>query len=333
MKNCKIIILLKRLIHRLQKDRPVVFLQRITKVSIIFFVSFKDFLVTKRIKKESENKYIIREVLGSKMCFAVEDMGISQDLLKTGIREPYIVNASKSEIQKGDIIVDIGANIGYYALLESRLVGDEGRVYAIEPVPRNMELLKESIKLNKYSNIETFQLAIGKENKLDYIYIPDKLNWSSMIKHDSSRVSVENKMLINVVSLDEFLRGRPQPDLIRMDVEGYETEIVKGMSGLLNSAKPLKILMEVHFSVIENEQIRQLFITLKDADFKIRTVTHEPTSMILRQPQFIRKLIGNFVAKTDFAFGHLDLTVDDFLKDEFLLGDNKSCLEILFERN
>jgi FkbM family methyltransferase len=128
----------------------------------------------------------------------------------------------------------VGANIGYYALMAARRVGPRGRVYAVEPVPHNMELLEASINLNGYTNIETFRLAMGQSDSTAKMYLSDHPNWSSFYPPRKITGVID----IPIMSVDSFLKVKRSPDLIRMDVEGYEYEILLGMTGLLKSARP-----------------------------------------------------------------------------------------------
>ena len=103
-----------------------------------------------RLLAPSPNGYVEKEINGSRMYLDPTDKGLSIDLLVDGIREPYITEVTKRELKQGQTVVDIGANIGYYALLEARQVGPTGRVYAIEPVPENFATLNKNVRLNQY---------------------------------------------------------------------------------------------------------------------------------------------------------------------------------------
>lgn len=133
-----------------------------------------------RKKLVSPGGFVIREVNGSKMYLDLADEGLSRDLIVDGVREAYALETVKRELKEGQVVVDIGANIGYYALLEARIVGTSGKVYAIEPVPGNVEILKKNIELNGYSNVEVHQLAIGGEKGLARLYVRNRRNLSSM---------------------------------------------------------------------------------------------------------------------------------------------------------
>ena len=74
--------------------------------------------------------------------------------LSSGIlHEKTIVNLVKNEIKKGDVVIDIGAHIGYYTVLFAKLVGPEGRVFAFEASPTNFKILKKNVDVNGYQNV------------------------------------------------------------------------------------------------------------------------------------------------------------------------------------
>ncbi len=304
---------------------PIALLCAIGRALIIKCIKFKRLPQLRVLRLRSKTRYIIREIVGNKMFLDLKDPGISSDLLRDGIREPFLTEAIQKEIRVGDVIVDIGANIGYYALQEAMIVGDSGKVYAIEPVPENVDLLKKNIELNNYSNIEVFQLAVGGVNQTNYVYITDCRNTASMIKTQASI----DKVTVEVTTLDEFLKNKPRPNLIRMDVEGYEVEIVKGMRGLLKSNMPLKLIVELHPTYYVTKEERKYFLnTLKESRFQVEWAIYElyPAS-VLSEPIFIRRIINAISQRANFRFGYVNVTMDDLLNQERI-----SFLEVLFER-
>jgi len=79
--------------------------------------------------------------------------------------EPYLTKLMLSKIKAGDVVIDIGANIGYDTVLFADKVGKKGKVIAIEPDPTNFEILQKNIKENKLFNVVAVQAAVGNENK------------------------------------------------------------------------------------------------------------------------------------------------------------------------
>lgn len=320
--------------RRLKEDSPVTFLRRALRFLILtvdwLYVEVFMLAVPLKLKCQGQSANVKKQILGSEMYLDVKgDEGISRDLFVYGIREPFNVKAMQKEIKPGDIVVDIGANIGYYALLEARLVGKKGKVYAIEPVPKNIELLTKNIELNNYSNIEVFQMAIGSENKKDFIHISKLRNICSMAQQEIYRSTYTHKVPVQVITLDDFLKDKAYPDLVRMDVEGYEFEIIKGMKETLKVNNPLKLFVELHLDLLK-DKAKSFLKTLKGFGFEVKMVSNEPVPSL--QKSKLRWKITNILGKKiDAEYGYLNMNMDELLKSE-LVRKSEGRLEVLFER-
>jgi len=220
-------------------------------------------------------KFKLRTVLGSKMYFIPEDGGISKELLygskHFSIQEPIIREGRATlavidYLRKGMICIDIGANLGYYALLEARKVEDTGYVYAIEPVKKNAETLEKSIKINKFKNIKVYQLAIGSDNCDGEIFIHSKSNLcminSPKLKERDGNIGISKT---KILTLDSFckIENINRIDLLRMDVEGYEAEIIKGMGKAVKlMPKGAMMFIEIHPKHMQNMKLAKKMIDI-----------------------------------------------------------------------
>ena len=119
---------------------------------------FREYLLLKWIFLFSDNGKIIKNIQGSKMILDLNDQGISRELALYGYHEKNSTQQTKKIITSGMNILEVGGNIGYYLLIAAKQIGLEGRIYAYEPSPHNIEALKENIKLNGYSNVKVFLL-------------------------------------------------------------------------------------------------------------------------------------------------------------------------------
>jgi len=192
--------------------------------------------------KLHSSKLVIRTIQGSKMYLNLNDFGLSKHRFISGIREPECTRIMKQELEKGMTIAEIGANIGYYALMEALIIGKKGKIYAIEPFPENFELLQKNIKLNSYDDIaETYNIAISNRSGKDKLYTSSKHNLCNMIESET-----DNFIEINTETLDNFIADKKLPDLIRMDIEGFEYYVVDGMKKTLEKCKSCKIFIEIH---------------------------------------------------------------------------------------
>jgi FkbM family methyltransferase len=183
----------------------------------------------------SRIKSRVTEIDGHKMFLD------SKDVLRLSIRgshEPLATNLVKKEIKKGDIVLDIGANIGYYTLIFARLVGEGGKVYAFEPDPVNFSLLKKNIEVNGYQNVVLVQKAVSNKTGKTRLYLSEYTADHRIYDSHDGRRSME----IESTTLDDFFSMPVNIGFIKMDVQGSELLIFQGMSRLLNTG--VKILAE-----------------------------------------------------------------------------------------
>ena len=178
--------------------------------------------------------------------------------------EPIEVEVVKKIVKPGDTVVDIGANIGYYTLLLSHLVGPTGRVIAFEPDPLNYELLSYNVAQNGCANVELHNLAVSNTAGTLPLYQCDK-NFGMHRIYDSMCCS-EEYVSINAIVLDDFLDDELTIDFIKMDIEGAEYLALQGMKRILAESKT-KLLVEFSpFALLEAGSSPTEFITLLDSN-------------------------------------------------------------------
>ena len=202
---------------------------------------------------------IVREILGNRMTLDMSDRGIHRDLFLDGIREPAATRHLMSVLTPDDVVLDIGANIGYYVLMEAKRCR---KVYAVEPVPRNVAVLTENVRLNGYDNVEIYSLAFGRAAGTERMYLSAKSNWHSF--HPAP--DTVGRIDIPVETVDAFLRDRECPTLVRMDVEGYEINIIDGMAETLPRIG--RMFIELHADIMSLDETRLLLDTVRGAGFE-----------------------------------------------------------------
>jgi len=139
-------------------------------------------------------------------------------------------------ITKGSVVFDIGAHVGFYTLLSSVLVQNQGRVFAFEPLPRNVMYLSEHIRINNVSNVQIVKVAIT--NACGQFYFDDSAGNSMGKIADSGRIQVKT------VSIDKLVVDGtiPLPDFMKIDVEGAEYLVLTGAQKTIAIAKPTLFL-------------------------------------------------------------------------------------------
>jgi FkbM family methyltransferase len=174
----------------------------------------------------------IEGMRGIKLYLDPRDQVITPTILVLGSWETHETPWFLRVVKSGDTIVDAGANIGYYTVIGSRLVGDKGKVYAFEPDPANFALLQKNVRLNGCTNVVLEQKALSNRKGTLKLFIADANKGDHRIyqPEGESRPSVD----IEAVRLDEYFQHDPHGiDVVKTDTQGAEGLILEGMTGLL----------------------------------------------------------------------------------------------------
>ena len=223
-------------------------------------------------------------VMGNEIMVFPRDPGISRELALYRVHEPLATKLLMETLKPGMNAIDIGGNIGYYAMMEARLVGPEGKVVAIEPMPDNSEQLCINVKNNGYQNIDIHKMAIGDCDGTALMYVTAKSNWHSL--HPPAEAKGEMK--VPVSTLDSLLAqyDLPTVDLVRMDLEGYEIVVVEGMKRTLEKYGP-RLLVELHPLLVGTPAMEKYLRTLESLGYGIEWMIEQERDMPFRW-QFLK---------------------------------------------
>ena len=160
------------------------------------------------------------------------------------------------QVKEGDIVFDIGANVGYYTILASKIVGANGKVFSFEPVVRNLTFLYRHIILNKLSNVIVLPLACADESSLKMFSFGRTIAEGHLIDDVSPRnFNFLSFTYVHTTRLDEFCKySNIKPGIIKIDVEGAELQVLKGAEQTLLKSKP-KIFLSIHSAILEKDCI------------------------------------------------------------------------------
>ncbi|HWD23850.1 MAG TPA: FkbM family methyltransferase [Acidimicrobiales bacterium] len=239
-------------------------------------------------------------VFGHEMFLDPTDSIVSPYLLRDGYFEPYETALIASEIRQGDVVLDIGANIGYYTLILARLVGDHGRVYAFEPDPANFHLLKKNVRANGYQNVVFIKKAVSDASGSLNLYLcPDNKGDHRVYDSHDDRTSIA----IEATTIDEqFAEFQGEINFIKMDIQGAEGRAVRGMRRMLERHRDVKIITEFWPAGLKRSGIdaRDYLADLDQLGFQLFRIdedeeTTEPTSSeeLLRRFPDSREEFGN----------------------------------------
>jgi FkbM family methyltransferase len=164
-----------------------------------------------------------------------------------GAYEPGCVSALREHLSEGSVCVDVGANLGYFSILMSQLVGKRGRIIAFEPMPDTVQTLRENIDVNRLENVIVIEAAAS-----------DKSGSVQLLSGASERAAKTASMvgyrlegparttLARSLCIDDYFAGStPFPDLIKIDVEGAELVVLKGARETIARSRPT-LIVEIH---------------------------------------------------------------------------------------
>ncbi|MBK9711206.1 MAG: FkbM family methyltransferase [Kouleothrix sp.] len=146
--------------------------------------------------------------------------------------EPHVSRAIDALLRPGMVVVDVGANIGYYTLLAATRVGPAGKVIAFEPGESSCDLLRMSLRANRLDNVQLHAYAVADAAGTVGFGMDDS---NGRISRDDP---LRSPYQVPAVALDSFLKDEPRVDLIKMDIEGAEGRALRGMRDLVRRHRP-----------------------------------------------------------------------------------------------
>ena len=202
------------------------------------------------------------------MCYEGSLFNLNSDsflenlIIRNGNFEPHIVDLSKSLISKNDIVLDIGANVGLHTLFFSKLVGEGGgRVVAFEPNELNLERLKLNISLNRISNIQIESVAVSDEIGENVFYELSN-NSENLGNHSFAYTDTIKKLekeeevfkrRVLCTTIDDYCKNNKiSPNFIKMDIEGFEYNALRGACQSLKSKELKALIIEFNSSRIRS---------------------------------------------------------------------------------
>lgn len=173
---------------------------------------------------------------------------IDSSIYFLGAHEPDSLSAIKKLIKQGDTVLDVGANIGFYALLFSKLAGPEGHVIAFEPTARAFQKLKRNKDLNP--DVCTRNLALEKIAIADRSVKLQAVEFRSSWRLFGPKAEIEHE-LVDILTIDEYLEkhGLTRVDFIKVDVDGYEYKVIQGALRTLQLHKPVLMMEFGHYTL------------------------------------------------------------------------------------
>ena len=220
-------------------------------------------------------KKVLLNVLGEKRYLALL-AGAFQRLYRTGLlgKEYQDVYFLKKIIRPGDYCIDIGAHLGYYTVELSRLTGNTGKVFAVEPMTPFHGTLQRLLQRKKATNVTLYQVALGGSGEYVEMGIPrlgDTRRFAfARIKENNEHLEFVGSEKVKNESGDRLFHRLPRVDYIKCDVEGFEYQVFASMTRTLETHRPM-LLCEL----FDRALLIRLFELLRAFDYRAYTLMAE----------------------------------------------------------
>jgi FkbM family methyltransferase len=222
---------------------------------------------------------LVRAEADTRMEVGLVDV-IERSLLVGNRWDEEVLQEVRRVLGPGKVFVDVGANIGYFSLLASRLVGDEGRVLALEPSHANLARLCQHLWMNSAKNVLLTASAAGSEAGVASSGFPTPNNAGAATLRPIGAVRSNLAMTLR---LDELLSGLGLvPDLLKIDVEGFELEVLKGMQRTLRQSRPLVICeLTERFLAELGQSSRQMLELMESHGYSCRILNGKEAGRVI----------------------------------------------------
>jgi len=180
------------------------------------------------------------------------------------------------KISEGDIVIDVGANIGYFSLLAAKKIGPTGKIIAVEPLEQANNWLKKNFQINNFENCEVLEVAIGDKQGIMKMYKKSKSSEMAIMDPGISKTNLLVSGEIEIDTLDNIISKKKidRVNLLKIDVEGFEYEMLLGCKESFKEKKIQNIICEVHGKYLKNRGIdeQKIYLLLEENGFKIKEI-------------------------------------------------------------
>jgi FkbM family methyltransferase len=206
-----------------------------------------------------------------------------------GYWESWITRALARTVRPGWHCLDVGANHGYYTLVMADGAGPEGRVVPIEPTPKLAELLRQTLDVNGFPDVEVLQKAASDaDGKTLQLVIPAHRSLNAHLVE--SVAPTEDSVAVESVTIDAITRDWPRVDLIKIDVEGAEESVWRGMEQTISRNREVIVVLELN--VDRYEDPRRFLGTIESAGFVLRYIHIDAEVKDVTIDELLRQQVG-----------------------------------------
>ncbi len=233
---------------------------------------------------------VLCRVLGKYLVYAdSQETGITPHLCLDGYWESWITLALARTVRRGWHCLDVGANHGYYTLIMADAAGPEGRVVPVEPTPRLADLLRQTLDVNGFPHVTVVQEAVtDADGQALQLVIPARRSLNARLSEVAG--PTDEVAEVRSVTIDALTDDWPRVDLIKIDVEGAEEAVWRGMQQTIARNRDLILILELN--VARYDDPRSFLGAIELEGFRLRNIDVDGAAKDVTIDQLLTRRVG-----------------------------------------
>jgi FkbM family methyltransferase len=236
------------------------------------------------------DRTVLCRVLGKYLVYAdAQETGITPHLAMDGYWESWITLALARTVRPGAHCLDVGANHGYYTLVMADAAGPEGRVLPVEPTPRLAEMLRQTLDINGFPHVEVLvKAASDSDAETLQLVVPARRSLNARLAEEVG--PTDEAVPVESVTIDSITQDWPRVDVMKIDVEGAEEAVWRGMQRTLAQNSGIVVVLE--FNVARYDDPRAFAQELEAAGFPLRYIDVDGEVNDVTIDELVRRQVG-----------------------------------------
>jgi FkbM family methyltransferase len=233
---------------------------------------------------------VLCRVLGKYLVYAdAQETGITPHLALDGYWESWVTLVLARTVRPGWHCLDVGANHGYYTLVMADAAGPEGRVVPVEPTPRLVDLLRQTLDVNGFPDVEVVaKAASDSDGETLQLVIPARRSMNASLSAEIG--DTDEAVNVESVTIDSITRDWSRVDLIKIDVEGAEESVWQGMQRTIADRPEIVVVLELN--VARYDDPRGFLSVIEQAGFRLRYIDIDAEVKDISVDELLRRQVG-----------------------------------------
>lgn len=232
------------------------------------------------------------------------DLDIGDYIMRNRKYEPHVTAVLKRTLKKGQTFLDIGANIGWHTLTGAALLKGNGKIIAVEPNPRNIQLLYHSLTINGFANVEVFPCAASDEKHFLQLIAGISNGVVKEVPEDHAYCEY-----VPAYKIDDLVKDEMRIDVVKIDIDGHEPKAIQGMSRTIKKHRPIIISEFSPASLMELSATKpeDYLRTLKSFNYSLFVIEDNGNELPANEEAKVMHYWDEFRKAHDESFVNIDI--------------------------